>query len=230
MYVEPPLPPFDELNDSARTIIGAQAAQDPPHGLTGAGVSVLVYDGGKMASHPDFGTRLTIGMSDTAGISDHSTHVGGTIGGDGTSSTGQYRGMAPAVDLVSYGFEQEGGLQQGFLYTDPGDLEADYTEALALYGVDLSNNSIGTNTAPNGYPCEWEGNYGATGALIDEIVRGSLGDPFRVIWANGNERQGSARCGSTYLTTAPPACAKNHITVGAMNSNDDSTTDFTSWG
>ena len=137
--------------------------------------------------------------------------------------------MAPAVDLVSYGFEVAGGLVQGFLYTDPGDIEADYTEAINLHGADLSNNSIGTNTAPNGFPCEWEGNYGATGALIDEIARGSLGNPFRIVWANGNER-GSGACGSTYLTTAPPACAKNHITVGAMNSNDDSVTGFTSWG
>jgi hypothetical protein len=65
--------------------------------------------------------------------------------------------------------------------------------------------------------------------VIDNVVRGSLGDPFRIVWANGNER-GSGRCGTTYLTTAPPACAKNHITVGALNSNDDSVTDFTSWG
>ena len=230
MYVEPPLPPLDVVNDSNRVRVGADTAQEPPYGLLGSGITVMVYDGGQVAAHPDFGSRLTIGASDTSGISDHSTHVAGTIGGDGTSSSGQYRGMAPAVDLISFGFEQEGGLQEGFLYTDPGDLEADYIAAIDTYGADLSNNSIGTNTAPNGYPCEWEGNYGVTGALIDEIVRGSLGAPFRVMWANGNERQGSARCGATYLTTAPPACAKNHITVGAMNSDDDSVTSFTSWG
>jgi len=229
MYVETPLPALTEVNDSNRALMGADTAQAPPYGLDGAGVTVLVYDGGQMFAHGDFGSRLTIGTSDTAGISDHATHVGGTIGGDGSGSAGQYKGMAPAVDFVSYGFEVEGGLVQGFLYTDPGDLEADYTEAINLHGADLSNNSIGTNTAPNGFPCDWEGNYGATGALIDAIVSGSLGSPFRIVWANGNER-GSGACGSTYLTTAPPACAKNHITVGAMNSNDDSVTDFTSWG
>ena len=99
--------------------------------------------------------------------------------------------MAPAAEVVSYGFE--GGA--GFLYTNPGDLEDDYTEAVSLYGADLSNNSIGTNTAPNGYPCDWEGNYGATGALIDAIAGGSLGAPFRIVWANGNERN-SGRCGT----------------------------------
>ena len=227
-WIEPPLPPLDVNNDSNRAITQANIVQASPYNLDGTGVTVLVYDGGTaLASHADFGGRLTV--RDTSGLHYHSTHVAGTVGGSGVASGGTYKGMAPGVIIESYGFEVEGGLQQGFLYTDPGDLEDDYDEAINTYGADISNNSIGTNTAPNGYPCEWEGNYGATGALIDAIARGSLGDPFRIVWANGNERS-SGRCGTTYHTTAPPACAKNHITVGAMNSNDDSVTYFTSWG
>ena len=184
MYIEPPLPPLSEINDSNRPRVEADIAQAPPYDLSGSGVTVLVYDGGQMFAHGDFGTRLTVGPTDTSGISDHATHVGGTIGGDGSGSAGQYMGMAPAVDFISYGFEQEGGLQQGFLYTDPGDIEADYGEAINTFGADLSNNSIGTNTAPNGYPCDWEGNYGATGVLIDSIARGFFGEPFRIVWAS----------------------------------------------
>jgi PKD repeat protein len=64
-------------------------------------------------------------------------------------------------------------------------------------------------------------------------VRGSLGAPFRIVWADGNERQGS-NCDlegfGDYYSTAPPATAKNHITVGALNSNDDTMTSFSSWG
>ena len=227
-WVEPPLPKMSVVNDSNRARVGAEIVAQPPYGLDGSGVNVLVYDGGTgLASHADFGGRLSV--RDTSGTHYHSTHVAGTIGGSGAASGGTYRGMAPGVTFESYGFEQEGGLQQGFLYTDPGDIEADYGEAILTYGSDIASNSIGTNTAPNGYPCDWEGNYGATGALIDSIAAGYFGAPFRIIWANGNER-GSGRCGTTYHTTAPPACAKNHITVGAMNSNDDSVTDFTSWG
>lgn len=228
-WIEPALPKFSELNNSNRDITGANIVQAPPYGLDGSGVQVLVYDGGYgRASHVDFGGRLTV--RDSSGLSDHATHVSGTVGGSGQASGGLYKGMAPGVTIESYGFEQAGGLVEGFLYTDPGDLEADYNEAINTFGAVISNNSIGTNTAPNGFPCEWEGNYGVTSALIDAIVRGSLGSPFRVVWANGNERQGGAVCGSTYNTTAPPACAKNHITVGALNSNDDSVTSFTSWG
>ncbi len=227
MYVEPPLPGFVDLNDGNRADTGANIVNAPPYSLDGSGVTVLVYDGGKIFSHADLAGRLTIGQSDTGAISDHSTHVACTIGGHDID--GPYSGMAPGVDIVSYTFQVPGGLMPGFLYTDPGDLEADYTEAISLYGADVANNSIGSNTAVNGYPCAWEGDYGVTSALIDEIVRGSLGSPFRVVWSNGNER-GPGTCGVTYHTTAPPSCAKNHLTVGAVNSNDDSMTTFSSWG
>ena len=227
-WIEPALPKFAELNDSNRALTQVDEVFEAPYGLTGEGVVVMVYDGGyALDSHGDFGGRLTV--RDSAGLSDHATHVAGTVGGDGSGSGGQYRGMAPGVTIESYGFEQEGGLSEGFLYTDPGDLADDYGDAINNHGAVISNNSIGTNTAPNGFPCEWTGDYGVTSNLIDAVVRGDLGAPMRIVWANGNERQ-TSRCGEFYNTTAPPACAKNHITVGAMNSNDDSVTSFTSWG
>lgn len=232
MWVEPPLPVMSELNAENRVLTNVNTVNASPYGLDGSGVTVLVYDGGRMFQHGDFAGRLTIGTSDTSGISDHATHVGGTVGGSGAGNANN-RGMAPGVDLISYGFEQEGGLSQGFLYTDPGDLEDDYSEAISLYGSDLSNNSIGTNVEPNGYPCEWQGNYGITSALIDEIARGSLGNPFRIVWANGNERQGSfcdIEGHGDFYSTAPPAGAKNHITVGSVDSNTDLTSSFSSWG
>ncbi|MCH2162152.1 MAG: S8 family serine peptidase [Phycisphaerales bacterium] len=227
-WLEPALPKFAELNDSNRMVTQVEEVQASPYGLDGTGVTVMVYDGGQAdASHPDFSGRLT--THDSSGTSSHATHVSGTVGGDGSASGGTHRGMAPNVNIVSYGFEQEGGLSEGFLYTDPGDLEADYSDAILNRGAVIANNSIGTNTAPNGFPCEWTGDYGVTSNLIDQVVRGALGGDIRIMWANGNERQ-TTRCGDGFYTTAPPACAKNHITVGALNSNDESVTSFTSWG
>lgn len=228
MWIEPALPPLSTNNDSNRTNTQVDTVRQAPYGLDGSGVTVMVYDGGAAdPSHPDFGGRLTV--RDSSGQSTHGTHVSGTVGGSGLNSGGQHEGMAPGVTIESYGFEQEGGLSEGFLYTDPGDLEADYTDAINNWGAVIANNSIGTNTAPNGFPCEWTGDYGVTSGLIDAVVRGDLGGDISIVWANGNERQ-TTRCGDLYNTTAPPACAKNHITVGATNSNDDSITSFTSWG
>ena len=230
-WIEPPLPPLEPVNAENRAVTGADVAQAAPYGLDGSGVTVLVYDAGTArATHVDFEGRATV--YDSSGMHYHATHVAGTIGGAGIANSA-YKGMAPGVTILSYGFEQEGGLQEGFLYTDPGDIEDDYSEAISTYGAAISNNSIGTNTASNGFPCEWEGNYGATGVLIDTIVRGDgsnplFAEPFRIVWANGNERSSGA-CGTTYNTTAPPACAKNHITVGALD-EDESISYYTSWG
>ncbi|MCH7526920.1 MAG: S8 family serine peptidase, partial [Planctomycetes bacterium] len=229
-WIEPPLPKWSEVNDSNRSRTGADVVQEAPYNLDGSGVTVLVYDGGTgRASHQDFGGRLTV--RDNSGQSGHATHVAGTIGGSGAASGGLFKGMAPGVTLESYGFERAGG--GIFLYQDPGDMEDDYGEAINDFGADVSNNSIGTNTESNGFPCEIQGDYGVTASVIDGIVIGSLGKPFRIVWANGNERQGS-RCDvegfGDYYSTAPPACAKNHITVGALNSNNDGMTGFSSWG
>ncbi len=225
LYIEPPLPQFDMTNDSNRIITQANDVQAAPYGLDGSGVTVLVYDGGTARStHVDFEGRAS--SLDGSGQHYHSTHVAGTIGGAGVANAA-YKGMAPGVQIRSYGFQYDGsGI---FLYSNPGDIESDYDEAMNTYGANIANNSIGTNTATNGFPCDITGDYGVTSNLIDTIVRGSLGDPYLIFWANGNERQ-TSNCGSTYYTTAPPACAKNHITVGALNSNDDSVTSFTSWG
>lgn len=245
-WMEPPLPAFSELNLEARPTVQADLLEAAPYNLTGAGVKVMVFDGGRVrGTHTEFSdggpSRVTYGADAADALSDHSTHVAGTIGGDGNGGTGE-KGMAPGVEIISYAFEQPGGLSQGFLYTDPGDLQSDYNEAINTYGADLANNSIGTNTESNGYPCEWQGQYGVTDALIDSIARGSLGAPFRIFWAAGNERQGS-RCDTEgfgdYYSVAPPSAAKNHMSIGATNSwenpttpgaSADTMTSFSSWG
>lgn len=234
-WAEPPLPGFSELNAQNRATTRVDIVQAPPYSLTGAGVTAMIYDGGTVrTTHQDFNGRAVNG--DTAGVSSHATHVSGTVGGSGTF-TAANRGMAPGVNLVCYTFEVPGGLSQGFLYTQPGDLQQDYGNAITVRGADISNNSIGTNTAQNGYPCDWTGNYNITDQVIDGIVRGSVsnGAPYRIVWANGNER-GSGRCvplegwNGDFHSTAPPACAKNHITVGATLENAAGPATFTSYG
>ncbi|MCA9293498.1 MAG: S8 family serine peptidase [Phycisphaerales bacterium] len=224
-WLEPALPKFEANNIENASLTGANLAHSAPHSLTGAGVTAFVYDGGTaLASHTAFGGRVTV--IDSSGLNDHSTHVAGTIGASLASS---FPGMAPSVDIVSAGFQYDGS--GTFLYTNPGDIESDYANAFNNFNADVANNSIGTNTSINGFPCSIEGDYGVTSGVIDGVVRGNVtgGNPTRIVWANGNERQVST-CGSTYHTTAPPACAKNHITVGATNANNDSITSFSSWG
>lgn len=231
LYLEPPIPALTELNAENRVITQVDTVQAAPYGLDGTGVTAFIYDGGSVfTGHPDHSARVTVIDSD--GVSDHATHVMGTVGGDGSLSGGVNRGMAPNVTLLSAGFEFSGG--GTFLYTNPGDIEDDYSNAFENFNADISNNSIGSNVEPNGFNCAWQGDYGLTSSVIDSVVRGGLtGSPLRVVWAAGNERTGS-RCDiegfGDYMSVPPPSGAKNHVSVGALNSNDDSMTGFSSWG
>ena len=229
-WVEPALPRLVEANNSNRALVQADTLQAAPYGLTGSGVGVLLYDAGTARStHFDFGGRLT--PRDLTPMSAHATHVAGTLGGSGVASGGTLKGMAPGVTMESYGYENDStGVPY---YTNPGDLEEDYADAIAFTDVDLANNSLAPNIDGMGLPCTIQGDYGVICSLIDGVVTGSLGAPLTVFFANGNERLGT-RCDVEgfpgYYSVSPPATAKNHITVGAVNSNDDSMTIFSGWG
>jgi hypothetical protein len=217
-------PPLTPVNDVARQVTGAAAAQAAPYGLDGNGVTICVYDGGMADNtHSDFTGRLSWGESGT--IADHSTHVAGSVGGSGYLSGGQYRGMAPACSIVSFAYE---ACTPYCLYNSPQDIESNYQTARTTYGADLVTNSIGSNIAYNGYSCSWEGDYELVSQLLDNIVGGSLGSPLTVVFAAGNERS-YATCGTTYSTLGVPGGAKNVITVGATDDSDNMTS-FSSWG
>ncbi len=111
-WIEQALPPLGPATDGSRAAIGVDTLQAAPYDLDGTSVDVLVYDSGQVGAHLDFGARLMNGDAD--GVSYHSTHVAGTIGGDGSNSVAQggsalqWRGMAPNVDLLSYGTQGYG--------------------------------------------------------------------------------------------------------------------------
>ncbi|MFA6043954.1 MAG: S8 family serine peptidase, partial [Phycisphaerales bacterium] len=227
-WIEPAAPLFGALNAENRALTGANIVQASPYNLNGTGVKVFVFDaGGVYGGHMDLAGRVTI--IDGSTPIDHSTHCAGTVGGTGAASGGVNRGMAPGVTFLSAAVNISG--VTGWLYTNPVDIIQDYTTAYNM-GAHIATNSIGTNVANNGFDCTWEGDYQETDRTIDSIVRGSAvtgGNPFRIVWAAGNERF-SGRCGNMYNTIGPPAGAKNHLSIGAVNANDDSITDFTSWG
>lgn len=232
-WIETPLPRLTSTNLENRSRVGANEAQAVPNELDGAGVNLLIYDSGAvLISHPDLSDHLTI-LDDSAALS-HSTHVAGTAGGSGAASFGMQRGMAPGVHLLSAGIIFS-GTSSVILYSDPGDLESDFDTALShsQYPCDIANMSLGSNVEVNFYPCAIQGDYGASDRLLDGIVRGSLGRPLVVVIAGGNERQ-SSRCDvegfGDFYSIAPPAGSKNPLSIGAVNSDDDSMTMFSSWG
>jgi predicted outer membrane repeat protein len=238
-WIEPAAIPFGPANDGIRAQIGVNTVNGAPYNLDGSGVDVLIYDSGQVGDHVDFGTRLT--HADGASVRYHSTHVAGTVGGSGLNSLNQggsnlqWRGMAPGVDLISYGAGMTSGV---FFYEDAGDIEADFAQAQNTYGADIANGSLSSNIYYNPWgpdECDMMGRYGVASVLLDQIVRGGnsavgMGDKYITVWAAGNERNQIGSCGDFYNTTSPPASAKNPIQVGASNTNNNTMTDFSSWG
>jgi hypothetical protein len=160
--------------------------------------------------------------------------VAGTAAGDGSGSdNGRGLGMAPGALVLGAVCSFSG---PDIFWNNLGDIEDDYMTARNDHQADLANNSIASNIARNGYPCDREGDYGLSSELIDGIARGDnpvIDGPLLMSWANGNERTGGSprgRCGSTFLTTPPPACAKNSIHVGATHSDGGAMARFSSWG
>lgn len=225
LFVDEAPPPLQELNNTVRSRLHVNEVQTAPYNLSGAGVTVLVFDGGMADNtHPDFAGRMT--WSETATVSDHATHTSGTCGGSGAASSGTYRGMAPAATLISGQYDE---CNPYCFYESPGDIEADYTNCRDLYGIELTTNSMGANVNSNQHDCEWLGDYETTSRLLDGMVRNTIDSPLIMFWSAGNERN-DTWCGiSTYECISIPAGAKNIITVGATNSIDGNAS-FSSWG
>jgi subtilisin family serine protease len=234
-WVDQVSPPYTVHNDGAGQRTRVDEVQVLPYGLYGAGVTVGIWDGGSVeTTHDDFedqtgASRVTPGESVT--VSDHSTHVGGTVAGNGARSAAlggtyrQWRGMAPQADIVSYDFN--------------GNLDTEHEQGIVTHGIDLSQNSWGytVQEAPPYDNCALYGDYHTDSRMFDLIVTGAHGRRIPVVFSAGNERndedcgmETDPPYGASYANIAPPATAKNVICVGATNSDDNTITLFSSWG
>ncbi len=223
MWVRETTPPPVEANDGNRANTHAEELQSAPYLLDGDGVVVAIWDSDLVdEEHPDFFGRLVLGEG--GGTSDHGTHCAGSIGGDGSNSEThggtelQWRGMAPGATILSY---------------DWGNPIDEYDPAINTYGASVSSNSwiFGVDDSN----CDTYGDYDFLAPEYDEVITGLYGPPITICFAAGNERD-DGDCGMmgppylNYGVIPPPGTAKNMITVGAIHSNNDAMTQFSSWG
>ncbi len=217
-------------NLNAQGFSNVNTVQAPPYNLSGAGVTVGVWEavGGRVQNHPDLVGRVTV-RDGAPNLTDHATHVAGTVAADGTGNANA-EGMAPAATVDSYDAANDDaelrltGVSLPFL-------------GVLFPAVDASNHSYGL-------PIGWEpgplrflnnqnlfGSYTDNSRRFDEMVR-SKGLP--VVVAAGNHRNDSDTNGAAVPNgglqdclqgggaaprdcLGPLATAKNVITVGATN-------------
>jgi len=120
--------------------------------------------------------------------------------------------MAPNATVISYEW-----------WDNVSELELEYNDAINNHGIDLSTNSWGFRRAFRSY-----GGYGEECSALDDVVRGSIGKAIPIVWAAGNNRPSGDN--GEYDSISQPGTAKNIITVGAINSDDESMCWFSSWG
>ena len=192
-------------------------------GYTGSGITVAVIDTG-VAAHGD----LTIPINRIIGFKDlvnnkstpyddsgHGTHIAGIIAGNGFSSDGRYKGIAPRANILGIKALDENG----------GGGSSDIIAALSYavetkdkYNTRIINLSLGTSANT---PCYRDPLCRA----VDMVVRAGI----TVVTAAGNS-------GPQERSIMSPGISNNVITVGAVDNkrtidiSDDEIAPFSSRG
>ena len=186
--------------------------------LNGENMIGGVWDGGRVRDTHNLLEDRTTQIDNPGSISNHSTHVSGTMVGSGSQVNGQAKGMAPMAELLTYDF---------------GADEPEMTNA-AANGLLISNHSYGI--ASSNVPLWYIGYYDSNARDIDRIVYNA---PYYLpICSAGNDRQSGENPsdgGYDYLTDK--SVAKNNIVVAATfevldyeDASDVFMSSFSSWG
>lgn len=213
-------------------------------GLTGRDMIVGIYDQTRpKPNHNEFGNRVTQLDGSTEEISNHATHVTGTILAAGNNRNA--KGMA--TEATGWAFNWDADISKM--------TQNSYDPQLNPSGHLVSNHSYGNLIGwyrDNNQNWSWAGNegvssqedyrfgyYSSKSRQIDELT---FAKPYyTIVWAAGNDRSdigdGSKPSDGPGDTIGPEGVAKNNITVGAVSLLQDYSTpsdvfmsSFSSWG
>ena len=176
--------------------------------LNGKGVAIGIGDNADMSTNIDLSGRL-IGRT-SAMPNSHGTHVAGTVGGAGNVNI-KYRGMASKATLINQYFS---------------DIIINAPAYITDYNMVLTNNSY-YSSQPN---CPGEGEYDVLSNYADE----QLGKYKQLLHVMAAGNDGSLTCGNFPASFGTIKtgwqCAKNVLTVGAVNIQNYSIASFSSRG
>ncbi len=195
--------PFYYAVDNAGSVTTLRANSMYPGGslglsVTGQGITAGVFDGGKVRdTHQEFTGRVSFGDA-TSTLSDHSTHVTGTIIAQGVSPT--RKGFAYQASAKTYDFAND--INEMISFANQGFLVSNHS-----YGY------IATNP-----PVSYFGSYDAQAVQVDNIM--NTFPYYQVVKSAGNDRNSTtilqvAMEGGYDLLTGM-SNAKNSLTIAAV--------------
>jgi hypothetical protein len=185
--------------------------------LTGSGVVAGIWDEGFVEiNHTDFAGRVTnpdtckhAGDSEKCSAVNHSTHVGGTLGGKGVKNS-SFMGQAPNVSIISWGWTET------------------VVEVYNETNVSVANFSASVSQNSWGYLFCYNGDYDSLTQAFDTVVFGnkSYADKvLTVVFSAGNN--GVSGFNST---CGPGGTGRNVITVGSVDYDDLEISSYSSLG
>lgn len=208
--------------------------------LFGEGMSIGVWDGGfARDSHAELAGKITSGDGG-AGLSDHATHVMGTILARGINESA--KGMAPLARGISFDFNNDGSEMAARAGSNQGPLLVSNHSYGEIVGWRFDNGTwrwFGDESISDDEDYRF-GFYSQRAALWDDIA---FNAPFyTIVKSAGNDGDevgdGSRSVDGPFDNIGTYGTAKNIITVGAIeklpdgytNSSDVQIASFSSWG
>ena len=176
--------------------------------LNGKGVTVGVGDNADISTHIDFAGRL---INRTPWIpSDHGTHTSGTTAGAGIINV-KNRGMAAKATIVSQYFS---------------DIIVNSPAYIIDYNMVVTNNSY--HSAESG--CNGEGEYNVLSNYGDRQMYNN--SQLQHVFAAGNDGDLTCSLYPAHFGTLKSGwqCAKNILTVGALNVSSNTIASYSSRG
>ena len=199
----------EELGPLYRTTLNVNAAVstatdlviDAPYHLSGAGITAGIWDGGNVrATHTEFvSDRVT--NFDSSGLSDHATHVAGTMIARGADASA--RGMATNASLYAYDFDDDLTDMTSRAMADPEDPDGTIQISNHSYGfvAGWEGGSWSGNSGPhwfgtwNGQESDFFGQYIWYDEEIDQLVYDAL--YYLPVQSAGNDRNDAAPANGT---------------------------------
>jgi len=210
-------------NEGAGITVRANRLHSGPTGtldleLEGEGIVLGVWDGGLVLSSHELLEGRVQQVDGATGLSNHATHVSGTMIGSGTPEGGNAKGMAPKATLLANDFDND--LAEMTPLAAAGLLISNHS-----YGVPAGNVSIG-----------FLGSYSNGARSLDQLL---FNTPYyTAVYSAGNDRNtGVNTADGGYDLLTGDKNAKNNIVVAAVNTVTNYTgpssvtmSGFSSWG
>ena len=201
-WVEPIEPPNAIENLPGRTLHRVNILNDGVRNLKGDGINIGIWDGGQInLNHQDF---LPVGRVTTVragAVSDHATHVAGTITGKGLVNPNA-RGMAPNAKLFSWDFNT--------------NIQTEMATEVPARGLLVSSHSYGSSGTPVCSLNDPLGTYNSTSRSTDINLNNN---PSHLhVHSAGNS---GGVCSGGFLTiTGSGKSAKNNLVVSDISTTE----------